>query len=184
MLLVTRFGALLILNVPFSSFRLSSGCRLELTLAITPTSSSVPDERASACSNGKPLVAVAYSSSGDFSDTASDRLDGSSEGGLTPLGYANAAKRYGRGIKSAVRASGSSSQDLDSVLVVVLLIVAGGSYEETGGGGTCAGDSCIGDTGEKPYFSTAGVFLAGERPRSDSPRARPFGLPFENGFSV
>jgi hypothetical protein len=42
----------------------------------------------------------------------------------------------------------------------------------------------MGETGEKPYFSTAGVFLAGERPRSDSPLDRPFGRPFEKGFSV
>ena len=58
------------------------------------------------------------------------------------------------------------------------------SYGETGGGGRCAGDSCIGDTGEKAYPSAAGAFLAGERPRSDSPLCRPFGLPFKKGFSV
>jgi hypothetical protein len=66
-------------------------------------------------------MAVTDSSSGVFSTTASDRLDGSLECGATPLGYANEAKRYGRGMRSAVRASGSSSHDLDDVLVVLHL---------------------------------------------------------------
>ena len=112
MLLATRLGALLMLNVPLSSFRLSSGCRLELTLAITPTSNSVAEERASACSNGKPLVPVTDSSAGVLSAAASDRVEGSFDACPTPLGYANEAKIYGRGMRSAVRASGSSSHDL------------------------------------------------------------------------
>jgi len=46
----------------------------------------------------------------------------------------------------------------------------------------------MGDTGEKPYFAAAAFFRGGDRPRSDSPRGRPFDLalpfPFTNGFSV
>lgn len=50
--------------------------------------------------------------------------------------------------------------------------------------------SSMGETGEKPYFVAAAFFRGGDRPRSDSPRGRPFGLtlppplPFTNGFSV
>ncbi len=136
-----RLGALLILNMPFSSFRLSKGCKLDLTLAMTPTSNSVADERASACSNVTPLVAVMDSSSGVLSATASDRVEGNLECCTMPLGYANEAKRYGRGMRSAVRASGSSNHDLDSVLVVFHSIIWGSAYEETGDGGACAGVS-------------------------------------------
>jgi hypothetical protein len=87
-------------------------------------------------------------------------------------------------MRSAVRASGSSSHDLDNTLVALIWIMSRVSYEETGGGGACAGDSCMGDTGENPYPPAAGAILAGERPRSDSPLCSPFGLPFQKGFSV
>jgi hypothetical protein len=44
-------------------------------------------------------------------------------------------------MRSAVRASGSSNHDLDSVLVVFHSIIWGSAYEETGDGGACAGVS-------------------------------------------
>lgn len=110
-------GALWVLNVSFASFRLSRGCKLELTLAAMPTSNNVAEERASAYSNGALFVAFAESDTGALSGTTSKRDEGSFAGCPVPLGYANAAKRYGRGMSSAVRASGSSNHDLYSASV-------------------------------------------------------------------
>jgi hypothetical protein len=48
------------------------------------------------------------------------------------------------------------------------------------------GVSCIGDTGEKPYFATTGALDEG-RPRSDSPLGLPVDLAMaglEKGFKV
>jgi hypothetical protein len=112
MLLATRLGALLILKESLASFRLSSGCRLELTFAVKPTRSNVAEDSARACSNAPLCVAVADSSPGALSATASERVEGSLNVRPTPLGHARDARRYGRGMRSAVRASGSSSHDL------------------------------------------------------------------------
>jgi hypothetical protein len=114
MLDTIRFGALLISNVPgdFSNFRLSSGCKLEVIFAITPTSVKVADESTSACRSCEWLAMGSVSFCGALSATASERVDGSVYGRRGTLGYASDAKRYGRGMRRAVRASGSSSHDL------------------------------------------------------------------------
>jgi hypothetical protein len=57
------------------------------------------------------------------------------------------------------------------------------SYEDGTGSIGCS-CSWIGDTGEKPYLAVVVFFRGGDRPRSDSPRARPFDRPFTNGCSV
>lgn len=183
-------GALWVLNVSFASFRLSRGCKLELTLATMPTSSNVAEERASAWSNGAPVVAFTESDTGTLSATASERDEEDSAGWPVPPGYASAAKRYGRGMRSAVRASGSSSHDLHSVSEFLSGYIKDYSYDDIGDEGagecTCGGASSIGDTGEKPYLPITGVFLGDERPISDSlflPLDLPM-LPLENGFSV
>ena len=56
------------------------------------------------------------------------------------------------------------------------------SYDD--GNCTAGADSCIGETGEKPYLAAGAFLRGGDRPKSDSPRGRPFGLPFANGFRV
>lgn len=108
-----RCGTLLKLNVPgdFSAFRLSRGCKLELIFATTPTSVNVADESASACRSWEWLATFGVSIKGALSATASDRVVGSLL--VRPaVGYASDAKRNGRGMRSAVRASGSASHDL------------------------------------------------------------------------
>jgi hypothetical protein len=42
----------------------------------------------------------------------------------------------------------------------------------------------MGDTGEKPYLPTTGVFAAGERPRSDSPLGACFGRALKRGLNA
>lgn len=111
-----RLGALLISKVPgdASAFRLSKGCRLELTLAITPTRINVAEESERACSSWEWLATAGVSVAGALPATASERVDGSFCACPITLGYASDAKRYGRGMRSAVSASGNSSHDLSS----------------------------------------------------------------------
>lgn len=71
-----HLGAFPMLNVPFSSFRLSSGCRLELVLAITPTRINVAEVRARRCCNREPVAMYCFSIGGVLSATASERVDG------------------------------------------------------------------------------------------------------------
>lgn len=137
-------------------------------MAATPTNSSVAEERVRACNSGAPGKALMDSIAGILSAMASDNDDGGFSEDRALFGYAKAARRYGRGIRRAVSASGSCSHD-----------------EDVEGNGACGGVSCIGDTDEKPYLAR-GVFDGG-RPRSDSPRGLPVDLPMaglRKGFRV
>jgi hypothetical protein len=109
-----RFGAVLTLNVPgdASAFRLSRGCKLELTFAITPTSINVAEESVRACSSCEWLATAKFSTAGALPATASDNVEGKFCVRPMTVGYASDAKRNGRGMRSAVSASGSSSHDL------------------------------------------------------------------------
>lgn len=109
-----RLGAVFISNVPgvVSAFRLSNGCKLELTFAMTPTNMRVPEESVSAWRSWEWLATGGVSMAGTLSATASERVEGNlCVRPMTP-GYASDAKRNGRGRRSAVSASGSSSHDL------------------------------------------------------------------------
>jgi len=86
-------GALLKTNVPFAAFRLSSGCKLALIFAITPTSSSVAEERISACSSGARPSGYKGSTTGALSATASERVEGSFDLRPTAIGKASEASR-------------------------------------------------------------------------------------------
>jgi hypothetical protein len=97
------------------------------------------------------------------------------------VGYASDAKRNGRGMSSAVRASGSSSHDL-SALATTSPRVHVIPYDDSTGRMGCS-DSWMGETGEKPYLAAA-FFRGGDRPISASPRGRPWDLPLTNGCSV
>jgi hypothetical protein len=85
---------------------------------------SVAEERERACRSCEWFSSVRVSTAGALSATASDRVEGSLCERPITLGYANDAKRYGRGMRSAVRASGSSSHDLHrSALSLVSLVL-------------------------------------------------------------
>ena len=111
-LLNIRFGAWSMSKMPFSDFLLSSGWRLELILATTPTNVIVAEESTRACSSGESPVTCCVSTAGTLSAMASESVEGSLGLSPTTAGYANEAKRNGRGMRSAVRASGKSSQEL------------------------------------------------------------------------
>jgi hypothetical protein len=115
-----RLGALRMSKVPgdLSAFRLSSGCRLELICAMTPTSINVAEERERAWRSCEWPSSVRVSTAGALSATASEGVVGSLCERPMTLGYANEAKRKGRGMSSAVRASGSSSHDLRSQYLI------------------------------------------------------------------
>lgn len=178
-----RFGAVLKFKVPgvASDFRLSRGCRLELIFAITPTNINVAEESVSACSSCEWLVTARLSTAGALSATASESVEGTFCVRPMTVGYASDAKRNGRGMSSAVRASGSSSHDL-SALATAPPRVHVIAYDDNTGRMGCS-DSWMGETGEKPYLAAA-FFRGGDRPISASPRDRPLDLPFTNGCSV
>lgn len=92
-LLKTRMGASLMMKVPLTSFRLSSGCRLELIFAMTPTSSSVAEERIRACSTGAWPAGYKGSTVGALSATASERVEGSFDMRPTAMGKASEASK-------------------------------------------------------------------------------------------
>lgn len=71
-----RLGALVTFGVILSSFRLSNGCSVELTLAATPTNNSVAEERVRACNSGAPGKVLVDSIAGTLSAMASDSDDG------------------------------------------------------------------------------------------------------------
>jgi hypothetical protein len=114
-------------NVPgnFSAFRLSKGCKLELIFAMTPTSINVADERERACRSWEWFSRMGVSIAGALSATASERVDGSLFDRPMIFGYASEANRYGRGMRSAVSASGSSSHDLCEISHCSWLLVLG-----------------------------------------------------------
>lgn len=75
-LLAMLLGALAAFGVILSSFRLSNGCNVELTLAAIPTNNSVAEERVRACNSGAPGKAWVDSIAGMLSAMASDSDDG------------------------------------------------------------------------------------------------------------
>ena len=95
-----------------STFRRSSGwSRLDRTLAVSPTTSNVAEVRKRECRSCGLFAAIAAAIADSFSTRVSDSVAGSFRG---VLGYANEARRYGRGMSSAVRASGKSSHELQA----------------------------------------------------------------------
>ena len=95
MLYAIRFGALLMSKVPgdASAFRLSRGCKLEWTLAITPTTINVAEESERACSSWEWFGTAGVSVAGPLSATASESVDGNLCAGPMMPGYASEAKR-------------------------------------------------------------------------------------------
>jgi hypothetical protein len=69
-----------------SAFRLSSGCRLELTFAMTPTKTKVAEESVRACRSWEWLATTGISVAEALSATASERVEGNLGDGPTALG--------------------------------------------------------------------------------------------------
>jgi hypothetical protein len=98
-------------------FRRSSGwSALDRTFAISPMSRSVAEDRMQALRSCAPF-GRSFSFGCDDTESRSGSLalsnvDGTCRPWTTSVGYANDAKRKGRGMRSAARASGSSSHDL------------------------------------------------------------------------
>jgi hypothetical protein len=101
-------------------FRRSRGCCvLERIFDIRPTSINVVDVRVHACRRRDPRGRASTLGASGLLDRVSSNcspafntVDGSLRACVITLGYAKDANRNGRGMSSAVSASGSSSHDL------------------------------------------------------------------------
>jgi hypothetical protein len=131
---------------------------MDCTCAIPPIADNVPEQRKHARRN---LI-----------------IGGVGSSCVETLGKASDVKIYGRGMSSAVSASGNSSHDLaTNQHMLNCAMPANTNYTYAGGG--AMGASCI---GEKPNVAAAAPFRDDGRPKSDSPRGRPLGLPPMNGL--